>query len=145
MWFFHTSTWIKHECTLGLMYEKFCRLHPEMWNVQIINMHIFSLTELFIFENIYICIHIYWKCKNFDVAILATFSFMTCIFKNFIFYWKRINLQYCVGLCCTSVWIAIGIHMFPPFGISLPPPTPSHPSRFYDMFLISCLGNPFFS
>ena len=95
--------------------------------------------------NIYICIHNYWKCKHFDVAILATFSFMICIFLNFIFYWKRINLQYCVVLCCTSVWIAIGIHMFPPFWISLPPPTPSHPSRLYDMFLMSCSGNPFFS
>jgi len=47
----------------------------------------------------------------------------------FIYFWRIIALQYCVGFCCISTWIgheSIGIHMSLSSSTSLPPPTPSH-------------------
>ena len=34
-----------------------------------------------------------------------------------------------VGFCHISTWISTGIYMSPPYGASLPPPIPFHPSR----------------
>ena len=45
------------------------------------------------------------------------------IFLKFIFNWKMITLQYCVGLCHTSTWINLK------YICPLPKKSPSHPSR----------------
>ena len=53
---------------------------------------------------------------------LFFFFFSYAIFKNlFIFNWRIIVLQYCVGFCQTSVWSVIGTYWSPPFWTFLPP------------------------
>ena len=47
--------------------------------------------------------------------------------KIFIFNWRIITLQYRVDFYQTST--AIGLPVFPPTWTSLPPPSPSNPSR----------------
>ena len=47
----------------------------------------------------------------------------------FIFYWRIIALQNLAVLCQTSTWISQRIHIFHPFWISFPFPSPPHPSR----------------
>ena len=46
-------------------------------------------------------------------------------FLKFIFNWRIIALQCCVGFCYKQCQSAISIHMFPPSWTSLPLPTPS--------------------
>ena len=48
--------------------------------------------------------------------------------KFFIFNWRIIALQYCVGFCHTSTWISHR-YTYVPSWTPLPPPTPFHPSR----------------
>ena len=62
----------------------------------------------------------------------------------FFFNWSIISLQCCAGLCHTTTWIShryvcvcvcvcvslyVCVCVSPPSWTSLPPPTPSHPSR----------------
>ena len=51
------------------------------------------------------------------------------LFFIFLFDWRIIDLQYCVGFCHTSTQSAISKNTSLPSGPSLPSPTPSHPSR----------------
>ena len=62
------------------------------------------------------------------------------VFNLFIFNWRTIALQYCVGFCHTSKHESpIGIHMSPPSWTSLPSPTPSHPSSLLQSPALSSL------
>ena len=65
----------------------------------------------------------------------------------FVFNWRIIALQHCVGLCHTSTWIGhihIHIHSYtyvPPSRGAPPPPspTPSHPSKLSENTRLSSL------
>ena len=46
----------------------------------------------------------------------------------FIFNWRIIALQYCIGFCHTSTWISHKYNMSPSSWTSLPPPTPLPPT-----------------
>ena len=62
-----------------------------------------------------ISIHDYYKNHSFGFL------------NKFIFNWKIIALQCCVGFCHITTWISHGTYMSPPFLFSLPfccPPTP---------------------
>ena len=58
------------------------------------------------------------------------FSFEINLFLN----WRIVALQNWLGFCKRQHESAIGIHMSPPYRISLPPPAPSHPSRMLPLF-----------
>ena len=69
----------------------------------------------------FMCRALYLKCC---LSLLTFFLNFLFIFK-----WRIISLQYCVGFCHTSHESAIGRHMSIPSWTSLLPPTPFHPSR----------------
>ena len=56
---------------------------------------------------------------------------MVAPFFNLFFYWKIIALQNFVFSVKPQHESALGTHMFPPFWISLPTPSPSHPDGCY--------------
>ena len=58
-------------------------------------------------------------------------GYHSSIFFKFIFNWRIIALQCCVGFCHTSTWIShrcVCVCVFLPSRTSLPPPSLSHPS-----------------
>ena len=73
--------------------------------------------------------------QAFEISMyinLRKFQFGKTTFLNlnlFIFNWRIIALQCCVGFVTYQHESAIGMHMFPPFWTSLPPPFPSYHSR----------------
>ena len=50
-------------------------------------------------------------------------------FLKFIFNWRIIALQYCIGFFYASTLICLRYTYAPPSWTPLPPPTPCHPSR----------------
>ena len=98
---------------------------------------LFSLMAYHSFSDVFYSSHFtprFFTCGVFHVQ--GTLSEMLCFslltfFLNFLFLfkWRIISLQYCVGFCHTSHESAIGRHMSIPSWTSLLPPTPFHPSR----------------
>ena len=69
--------------------------------------------------------------KHFKLSAMspAKNKVLTYFFNLFIFNWRIIALQCCLVSAIHHHESAIGIHMSPSSRTSLPPPTPSHPSR----------------
>ena len=92
--------------------------------------HIRSVsTPLFLFPLQFTC----QCCKNLTFppqGLCTTCSvFLECS-SFFIFNWRVIAPQYCVGLCHISAWTSHWYTHVPPLpGTLLPPPTAPHPSR----------------
>ena len=49
-----------------------------------------------------------WVTEHYNKEKVLSIIF----FNLFIFNWRMITLQYCIGICPTSTWISHGIHMF---------------------------------
>ena len=65
--------------------------------------------------------------QNVTVGLCSNktlFIHIVNFFKKFIFSWRIIALQYCVGCCHILIWISHKL-MFPPSWTYLPLPTPS--------------------
>ena len=63
-----------------------------------------------------------------SVIVLWNSRILIRCLNLFIFNWRIIALHYCVGFCQHESAIGI-VRMLPPSWTSLPPPSPSHPSR----------------
>ena len=73
--------------------------------------------------------------KMFETGVYLFFA-RSYFKKIFIYFnWRLITLQYCGSFCHKLTWISHGCTCVPLFQISLPPPSPSHPSR-----LSQCTG-----
>ena len=71
-------------------------------------------------------------CYRYIMSFLYDKWFI--IFKNlFIYNWRIIALQGCIGFSQTSAWkwVNIGLPMSPPTWTSVPPPSHPHPSRLF--------------
>ena len=75
------------------------------------------------------------------IKLITFFKFKWTHFLKFIFNWSLISLQYFIGFFHTSHELAIGIHMSPPSRTSVPPPTPSYPSRLSQNTHLSSLSH----
>ena len=75
------------------------------------------------------------------IKLVTFFKFKWTHFFKFIFNWSLISLQYFIGFFHTSHELAIGIHMSPPSWTSVPPPTPSYPSRLSQSTHLSSLSH----
>ena len=49
-----------------------------------------------------------WVTEHYNKEKVLSIIF----FNLFIFNWRMITLQYCIGICPTSTWISHDIHMF---------------------------------
>ena len=85
----------------------------------------------FLFQPFYTKIFHLWGFSCAGHSIWNALFLPSHFFLNFLFLfkWRIISLQYCVGFCHTSHESAIGRHMSIPSWTSLLPPTPFHPSR----------------
>ena len=64
----------------------------------------------------------WWYFSDFSPWL--AFGYLHFLKKLLIFNWRIVALQYSVCFCCTSTWIS---HRYTHV-LSLPPPSPSHPS-----------------
>ena len=75
-----------------------------------------------------------------DISLCVCVSYL--LFNIFIiFNWRVIALQYCVGFHHTAAWISHSYTYAPPSWASLPPSTPSHPSRLFQSTSLSSLSH----
>ena len=67
---------------------------------------------------------------------LKTANQHSCLFKNFLFNWRIIALQCCVGFCHTSTWFSHRyVYVLSPLDL----PSTSHPSRLSQSTKLSSL------
>ena len=51
------------------------------------------------------------KTKWLNITTKRRYYLLRIFFKLFIFNWRMITLQYCIGICPTSTWISHHIHV----------------------------------
>ena len=69
-------------------------------------------------------------------------EFLLCLLifrSSFYFYWSTVSLQCYVSFCCTTMWIAVSIHISPPSWGSLHPSSLSSEEHF-NTYLFIWLG-----
>ena len=68
-------------------------------------------------------------CYIYVYFLMFLYIYLNILISKIIFNWRIIAFHYDVGLCHHQYESAIGMYMSPPSWMSLPSPSPCHPSR----------------